>query len=519
MPSTDRTSLLKTLLIALGSYGLFLILSVAGAVYYVGNNLKALNQSMIELERLSQDVTVIHDFFLEQAKDRKNVLLRGQEQSDLDDYWGQIGTSTAQINTYLDIVLKNPLSAPYHAELETFRGEHARLIETYRQGLVILKETGDPIASDRHVRGEGRQVGAILTQVLEKIRADRQQQFLEKEQQIQMVLLVSALGLILAIAIFSSLLAIVMSSPILRIVRFTKLLEESRQSIRENDPESLIENKPTKDAQNDEISYMIDTYCQLADVIGDYSQQLQAREAAQRTTLIDERNRLAREIHDTLAQAFTGISLQLEAARSRLDLPAQIAPSPEAPSPEPPSPNAQTPAPQSPAAPFIRRARDLARQGLSETRRSVRALRSEALETGTLPEALRKALAETTRDTGLATQFYLEGTPVPLPDDIQLNLLRIGQEAITNALRYAQSTQLELMLIFIDNPALGIRQVQLRIMDNGIGFDPATLPEQTGFGLIGIRERVARFHGTFELLSTPGIGTTIEVVMPLNDKI
>lgn len=213
-------------------------------------------------------------------------------------------------------------------------------------------------------------------------------------------------------------------------------------------------------------------------------------EKSQSAALTNERNRLAREIHDTLAQAFTGVSLQLEAVRG---LAGKTTPA-EA------LDRAQT---------YIRRARNLARQGLSEARRSVRALRSEALETDTLPDALRKALTQTQRDTGLTTHFYLEGEPVPLPDDIQLNLLRIAQEAITNTLRHARAAQLDLTLSFTST------QVQLRIVDDGMGFEPATLTEETGFGIIGIRERVAYFCGTFDLQSTPRVGTTIEVLIPL----
>ncbi|MFK8183431.1 MAG: cache domain-containing protein [Phormidesmis sp.] len=245
---------------------------------------------------------------------------------------------------------------------------------------------------------------------------------------------------------------------------------------------------------------------------------------------MDERNRLAREIHDTLAQAFTGISLQLEAARgttsqlinqSRTARPPAASPASSLPpsalppsvlSPPPSLFQAQLPEVQT----YILRARDLARKGLSEARRSVRALRSEALETDTLPEALGKALSQTTRDTGLITHFRLQGTPVPLSDDIQLNLLRIVQEAITNSLRHAKATKLDLTLSFIHEAEP--TEVQLCIVDNGIGFDPANLSPTDGFGLMGIRERTARFDGTFELLSSVGKGTTIKVAMPLSDE-
>ncbi len=239
----------------------------------------------------------------------------------------------------------------------------------------------------------------------------------------------------------------------------------------------------------------------------------EANQIALINALTDERNRLAREIHDTLAQAFTGVSLQLEAVRILLQDPAILL-SEKAINPQfHPDPNLAHHPRLREAEAHIRRARDLARKGLSEARRSVRALRSEALETDALPDALHKILAQTQRDTGLITHFHLEGTPIPLPDDIQLNLLRIAQEAITNTLRHADASQLDLTLSFCSPPPT--QQVQLRIIDNGNGFEPAILKKNSGFGLIGIRERTTRFYGRFDLQSTPGVGTTLDIILPL----
>lgn len=220
-------------------------------------------------------------------------------------------------------------------------------------------------------------------------------------------------------------------------------------------------------------------------------------EQNQTAALIDERNRLAREIHDTLAQAFTGISLQLEALRGLFDNPDQPA----------------TAKSFEQAQAFVRRARNLARQGLSEARRSVHALRSAALETDSLAEALRKSLHQTQRDTNLTTQFHLEGNPFPLSNEIQLNLLRIAQEAITNTLRHANATQLDLTLSFTP------QQVCLSIRDNGIGFELQSLATNaTGFGLMGIQERSEHCQGECHITSHPHQGTTIEVTLPINDK-
>ncbi len=250
-------------------------------------------------------------------------------------------------------------------------------------------------------------------------------------------------------------------------------------------------------------------------------QEQAKQEAALAKALMEERNRLAREIHDTLAQTFTGISLQLEAVRALSTSQPTSQPTSQSTSQSTSRPSAQPPeepphgVPDPPdrldqAQGYILRARDLARRGLFEARHSVQALRSDALETELLPNALRKALAQTQRDTGLTTQFYLEGDDVSLSDDIQLNLLRIAQEAITNTLRYAEATQLELTLSF------QIDQISLRIVDNGVGFNPHELSENRGFGLIGIHERVARLGGEFQLTSHMNQGTRLEVILPIS---
>lgn len=208
-------------------------------------------------------------------------------------------------------------------------------------------------------------------------------------------------------------------------------------------------------------------------------------EQARTNALTDERNRLAREIHDTLAQAFTGISLQLEAAKNILVQQPETAKS------------------------YLDQARDLTRQGLSEARRSVRALRSQALESETLVKALQKNLTQMTLNTSLQTEFQIQGTPILLEEGLQLNLLRIGQEAITNVLRHAQAKNLIVILTFTD------QEVSLCVTDDGLGFEPQDLADITGFGLVGIRERTARYHGQVKITSHPGEGTTIEVKMPV----
>lgn len=202
------------------------------------------------------------------------------------------------------------------------------------------------------------------------------------------------------------------------------------------------------------------------------------------TALLEERNRMAREIHDTIAQVLTGIIIQLEATKGI------VSTQPEA------------------AHDHLTRASTLAREGLAEARRSVRALRAEALESRDLPTALNHLVQQMTTDTSVQANVCVTGDPYPLPSDVEVNLLRIGQEALTNALKHAQAQTVCLNLYF------NIQTVQLQILDDGQGFDPQQLASNCGFGLIGMQERSQRLGGTFALVTNLGAGTKITVTAP-----
>jgi signal transduction histidine kinase len=205
----------------------------------------------------------------------------------------------------------------------------------------------------------------------------------------------------------------------------------------------------------------------------------QSRQAA----VFEERNRLARDIHDTLAQGFTGIIVQLEAAEDAMLRGETLE-----------------------ANGHLRRIGKLARQSLAEARRSVQALRPQALEEGNLAAALERLLHQMTPGSGLQAQFSLAGCQRPLPPEWEENLLRIGQEALTNTLKHAQASRFVARLVFA---AHGVR---LEIQDDGRGFEVAT--KNGGLGLTGMKERVARLGGRLTLRSAPGQGTRIRVALP-----
>ncbi|MBD3887131.1 GAF domain-containing protein [Phormidium tenue FACHB-886] len=208
----------------------------------------------------------------------------------------------------------------------------------------------------------------------------------------------------------------------------------------------------------------------------------QSRQAA----VLEERNRFARDMHDTLAQAFTGVLMQLEATKRKINA-------------------VQLEAAQE----HVARARSLASEGLSEARRSVRALRPEVLESLDLPTALRRLAEQTTADTSIPVLMRIEGIPRTLPIDLETNLLRIGQEALTNALRHAQAQKVRLELLFETDA------VHLHIEDDGKGFNTESQPVNGGFGLLGMQERSQRLGGQFTLKSSYGQGTEITVSVPI----
>ena len=127
------------------------------------------------------------------------------------------------------------------------------------------------------------------------------------------------------------------------------------------------------------------------------------------------------------------------------------------------------------------------------------------LESCNLPTALERLVRQMTDGTSVDARVLIEGETHLLPAHVEDNLLRIGQEALTNALRHAQADTIRLRLLF------EATMLHLSITDDGQGFDPQQSLHQPGFGLVGMQERSHLIHGDFHLMSQPGVGTTITV--------
>ncbi len=212
--------------------------------------------------------------------------------------------------------------------------------------------------------------------------------------------------------------------------------------------------------------------------------------AERQAGVTEERQRLAREIHDTLAQGFTSIVMHLEAAEGAL------------------------PSDLKTLQRHLDQARRTARENLAEARRLTWALQPEALDRASLPEVLTHLADRWSEESGVAASATTTGTAHALRPEIEVTVLRAAQEALNNARKYARASLVTVTLSYMDD------MVVLDVQDNGIGFDAAGTGNSPvehangGFGLKALRERVEQLNGTLSIESVPGEGTTIAVALP-----
>ena len=196
----------------------------------------------------------------------------------------------------------------------------------------------------------------------------------------------------------------------------------------------------------------------------------------------DERSRIARDVHDTLAQGFTAVGLHIEAGLSHLEK-------------------------RNEARPALRLALDAARQGLDEARRSITSLRASPLENRSLAEALGALTRRFTGDTGIRVRTDVADVG-PLPTEVESELFRIASEALTNVRKHARARDASLRLDMVRG------RLRLVVSDAGAGFQ-ARGSRRRGFGLSGIEDRARAVGGRAVIRSAPGRGTTVTVTVPM----
>jgi signal transduction histidine kinase len=222
----------------------------------------------------------------------------------------------------------------------------------------------------------------------------------------------------------------------------------------------------------------------LAAELNDANRKLREYAAqAEELATAKERNRLAREIHDTLGHYLTVINVQLEAAQAVMST---------------------NPLKANDA---VAKAQGLAREGLTEVRHSVAALRALPVEYRSLPEALAE-LAEECRAAGIVVNYTAQGKPRRLALPAEMALYRAAQEALTNVRKHARASRVDLTL---DYAAAG--KARLTVQDNGVGTDDPG-DREGRFGLLGVRERAHLLGGEVQIVTTPGQGFRLEVEVP-----
>jgi signal transduction histidine kinase len=206
----------------------------------------------------------------------------------------------------------------------------------------------------------------------------------------------------------------------------------------------------------------------------------EAKRGAAQAAVLGERNRLAREIHDGIAQSFLAIQMQLDAV-------------------------AQT----QPVAAPISQALSLARHGLNEARRAVAALRPQALLNRDLPDAVERMLNQLTMGSDVQPLIERPAQWQPLPADVEDHLFRIVQEALNNVMKHAQASRVRVEL------SQSHQEVNVLVADDGRGFDVRTLPADQGFGFEGMQQRAQLIGAHVEFLSQPRKGTQVLVSLSL----
>ncbi len=215
--------------------------------------------------------------------------------------------------------------------------------------------------------------------------------------------------------------------------------------------------------------------------------QAELAAAERREGVLEERQRLAREIHDTLAQGFTSIVLLLEAAEQAL------------------------PGDLNSAQKHLDQARSTARGSLDEARRVVQDLRPDLLEQHSLPDAVERTAGHWREESGIPVRITITGTPLTLHPDIEVTVLRAVQEALSNVRKHARASCVEVTLSYMEDVLI------LDVQDDGLGLDGAR-PSRFGggYGLQAMRERAAACGGELTLESEPGEGTTVVLSIPIS---
>jgi two-component system NarL family sensor kinase len=226
----------------------------------------------------------------------------------------------------------------------------------------------------------------------------------------------------------------------------------------------------------------LDLLTTVADLVGVAIERARLADQSIERARADERSRMARDVHDTLAQGFTAVALHIEAALSTI-------------------------ARKDRARPALGRALDVARTSLDEARRSIRSLRGTPLGNRSLPEALGALSRQFTADAGVRVRVEVSDVGA-LPEEVEAEVFRIASEALANVRKHARARDAVLRLERVRG------RLRLVVADTGVGYHLRDA-RRRGFGLVGIEDRARLIGGRAAFRSSPGNGTTVTVTVPL----
>jgi signal transduction histidine kinase len=209
------------------------------------------------------------------------------------------------------------------------------------------------------------------------------------------------------------------------------------------------------------------------------------RQKLRTSAVLEDRNRIARELHDTLEQELAGITMQLDLAVDSFQRTPRVAQQ------------------------ALETARNMSRHSMVEARRSVWDLRCQMLEDGDLVSALAQIVEPLVPREHVQVDFKVQGSPVRLPEPVEMNLLRIGQEAVANAVKHGHARRVCIELIYAPT------SVGLTVSDDGQGFAASQASPTGHFGLLDMRERAQSMGSQLNVESEPGRGTRIAVEVPV----
>lgn len=223
----------------------------------------------------------------------------------------------------------------------------------------------------------------------------------------------------------------------------------------------------------------------IGEMLGTAVERARLFARSQEAGALEERNRLAREIHDTLAQGLAATALQLETADALLE----------------------SGGPLEAVRESLRRALATTRENLEEARRSVHDLRATPLQGQSLADAIASLCSAASAQSGLDVQYAHVGAAQPLSTRVEVALYRVAQEALANAIRHANASRVDVRLECRPD------RVSLTVTDDGTGFDPSTTSGGR-FGLTGMRERARLLGGELTMETARGAGTRLHITVP-----